>query len=92
VRIHCTGCGAAGKDIGYQTLQREDASDDGTSATRAETCENCRGYRKIVYRENDPAVEPVADDLASLALDVLLSEHGYHRLSANPLLWQRVED
>jgi FdhE protein len=92
VRIHCTGCGAAGRDIGYQTLTREDASDDGNAAVRAESCEQCRGYRKIVYREKDTSVEPLADDLASLALDVLLSEHGYHRLSANPLLWLRSED
>jgi FdhE protein len=31
----------------------------------------------------------VADDLASLALDLLLSEAGYHRASANPLLWSQ---
>jgi FdhE protein len=92
VRIHCTGCGAAGRGVGYHTLTREDAGDDGSAAVRAESCEQCRGYRKIVYREKDTGVEPVADDLASLALDVLLSEHGYHRLSANPLLWQRSED
>jgi len=92
VRIHCTGCGAAGKDIGYQTLTREGANDDGNAAVRAESCEHCHGYRKIVYREKDAGVEPVADDLASLALDVLMSDHGYHRLSANPLLWQRTED
>jgi len=92
VRIHCTGCGAAGRDIGYHTLARENASDDGNAAVRAESCEQCHGYRKIVYREKDTGVDPVADDLASLALDVLLAEHGYHRLSANPLLWQRGED
>jgi FdhE protein len=91
VRIHCTGCGAAGKDVGYHTLQRDGASDDGNAAVRAESCEQCRGYRKIVYREKDAGVDPVADDLASLALDVLLAEHRYHRLSTNPLLWQRAE-
>jgi FdhE protein len=91
VRIECSGCGASGKDIGYHTLQHEGTADDGSAAVRAESCERCRGYRKIVYRERDASVEPVADDLASLALDVLLAEHGYHRLSANPLLWQRSE-
>jgi FdhE protein len=29
----------------------------------------------------------VADDLASVALDLLLAEEGYHRASGNPLLW-----
>ncbi|MDB6010828.1 MAG: formate dehydrogenase accessory protein FdhE [Gammaproteobacteria bacterium] len=37
------------------------------------------------------AVEPVADDLASLALDLLMSEAGFHRGSGNPLLWQSSE-
>ena len=92
VRIHCTGCGAAGKDIGYHTLSRTDESDDGSAAVRAESCEQCHGYRKIVYREKDTAVEPLADALATLALDVLLGEQGYHRLSTNPLLWQRAGD
>ena len=92
VRIHCTGCGASGKDIGYHTLTRADAADDGNAAVRAESCEQCRGYRKIVYREKDTGVDPVADDLATLALDVLLAGNGYHRLSANPLLWQRAGD
>jgi FdhE protein len=30
----------------------------------------------------------VADDLASLNLDLLLGQSGYHRASGNPLLWQ----
>jgi FdhE protein len=37
-------------------------------------------------------VEPVADDLSSLALDLLMAEEGYHRGSGNPLLWQTSED
>jgi FdhE protein len=58
------------------------------AAVRAETCEQCRGYRKILYQEKDTGVEPVADDVASVALDLLLGEQGYHRASGNPLLWQ----
>jgi len=38
-----------------------------------------------------PAVEPVADDLASVALDLLMSAEGYHRLSSNPLLWLELD-
>jgi FdhE protein len=30
----------------------------------------------------------VADDLGTLALDLLLGEEGYARASQNPLLWQ----
>jgi FdhE protein len=54
---------------------------------RAETCEQCHGYRKILYQEKDPNAEPVADDVASIALDMLLAEQGYRRASGNPLLW-----
>jgi FdhE protein len=45
-----------------------------------------------LYQEKDPGIEPVADDVASLALDVLLGEQGYHRASGNPLLWQSTAD
>jgi FdhE protein len=33
----------------------------------------------------------VADDLATLGLDLLMGEAGYHRGSGNPLLWQNPE-
>jgi FdhE protein len=90
VRVQCSHCGASGKDIGYQSLNSNTAgkqSAEGGRAVRAETCEQCRGYRKIMYQEHDTGVDPVADDLASLALDLLLGEQGYHRASGNPLLW-----
>jgi FdhE protein len=89
VRVQCSRCGASGKDIAYHSLAG-DAGSGGTveAAVRAETCEQCRGYRKILYQEKDTGVEPVADDVASVALDLLLGEQGYHRASGNPLLWQ----
>jgi FdhE protein len=91
VRVQCSQCGASGKVIGYHSLESSAAdkgpSEKGGAAVRAETCEQCRGYRKILYQEKDPGVEPVADDVASLTLDLLLGEEGYHRLSNNPLLW-----
>lgn len=84
VRVMCSQCQAT-KDIGYHAIE-------GASATvRAESCDACRTYRKILYREKDPDVEPVADDLASIALDLLMAEAGYHRGSGNPLLWQQPE-
>ena len=91
VRVQCTQCGASGKSIGYHSLESKTTdktpSKDGAPAVRAETCEECHGYSKILYQEKDPGVEPVADDVASLALDLLLGEQGYHRASSNPLLW-----
>jgi FdhE protein len=91
VRVLCSQCGASGKNIAYYSLEDNAAdkspSEEGGAAVRAETCEQCHGYRKILYQEKDTGVEPVADDLASVALDLLLADEGYHRASGNPLLW-----
>lgn len=81
VRVTCSQCEST-KGISYQTIE------GGADAVRAECCDTCRTYRKILYQEQDAAVEPVADDLASLALDLLLAQAGFHRGSGNPLLWQ----
>ena len=93
VRVQCSHCGASGKDIAYRYLEKENvqSGEQGLAAVRAETCEQCHSYRKIVYQEKDPQVEPLADDIATLSLDLLLGENGYHRVSPNPLLWQRTE-
>jgi FdhE protein len=91
VRVQCTQCGASGKDIAYQSAASIGAADSAAeaadAAVRAETCEQCHGYCKILYQEKDPGVELVADDIASIALDLLLSDAGYHRPRSNPLLW-----
>ena len=84
VRATCSQCQAA-KDLGYHSIE------GGSEAVRAEACDTCHTYRKILYREKDAGVDPVADDLASVALDLLMSEAGYHRGSGNPLLWQNPE-
>jgi FdhE protein len=60
---------------------------DPSRVARAETCEDCHSYRKIFNQEHDFLVEPLADDMASLALDLLVTEAGYTRGSVNPLLW-----
>jgi FdhE protein len=95
VRAMCTQCQAS-KDIGYHSI--DGAHDDGqgqgwsgAAAVRAESCDTCHTYRKIVYREKDSSVDPVADDLATVTLDLLMAEAGYHRGSGNPLLWQNPE-
>lgn len=57
--------------------------DEGNEAVRGEACEECKGYIKSYNHEKDPQADPVADDLASLALDILLDESGYERASPN---------
>jgi FdhE protein len=84
VRVTCSQCEAT-KDIAYHMI------DGASGAIRAESCDTCRTYRKILYQEKDANVEPVADDLASLALDLLMSDADYRRASGNPLLWQPSE-
>jgi FdhE protein len=81
VRALCTHCGAS-KGVSYQSIE------GASPAVRAECCDACGHYRKIFYREHDAHVEPLADDIASLALDLLLSKAGFSRSSAHPLLWQ----
>lgn len=84
VRVECTQC-AATQHVAYQSIEGR------STAIRAETCDDCKGYRKIFYQEHDDAVEALADDLASLALDLLLTDAGFHRASANPLYWQPAD-
>jgi FdhE protein len=79
VRVKCSHCYST-KGITYQSIE------NAPPGIRAECCDTCRTYRKILYQEEDGNIEPVADDLATLGLDLLLSEAGYHRASANPLL------
>jgi FdhE protein len=79
VRIKCTLCGSTG-GIAYQEI------DGGAGTIKAETCESCKAYLKILHQQKDPALEPVADDVASLGLDLLVREEGYRRGGFNPFL------
>jgi FdhE protein len=79
VRAVCTGCGGS-RGLALHGIE----GGDGT--VQAETCEDCRGYAKVLYQAKDMGVEPMADDLASLGLDMLVSEAGYRRHAPNPLV------
>jgi len=90
VRIKCTHCEST-KGIGYQSLVPLPGHDLPASgavkdAVQAETCDECGHYLKIVHMGRDPHVDPVADDLASLTLDLLVSESGHQRHGVNLLL------
>ena len=85
VRVKCTHCEST-KGIHYQGI------DGGSEEVLAETCDECGSYRKLVNQEKNPMVEPLADDLASLMLDLLMSETGFQRASANPLLFVAVAE
>jgi FdhE protein len=85
VRVKCSHC-LSSQGIHYHYVGQD------SEAVRAESCDACRTYRKILYHEKDPAAEPVADDLASLSLDLLMGDERYRRPSGNPLLWQPPAD
>ena len=92
VRIKCAHCEST-KGIHYQTLEgRTEASAAGGApagrgpAVKAECCDTCKHYLKIVQMDVDAEVEPVADDLATLPLDLLLSESGYAPAGVNLLI------
>jgi FdhE protein len=80
VRIKCSNCGST-QGISYHQIE------GGAEALKAETCDECRTYLKILNHEKDPLVEPVADDLASLTLDLLMSDAGYARSGVNLMLF-----
>jgi FdhE protein len=83
-RIKCTSCDSD-KGVQYLALTRDENEKGIESPTRAEVCDECKSYLKIFYQEKDGYVDPTADDLATLALDVLVDEQGYGRSGPNLL-------
>ena len=81
VRVTCSHCQST-EGIAYHAIE------SGPQGIKAESCDQCHVYRKIFYQEHQLAADPVADDLASLPLDILMGEQGFERASGNPLLWQ----
>jgi FdhE protein len=53
---------------------------------KAEACDGCKAWLKLVYVEREPLLEPLCDDVATLALDLLVGERGLQRLGQNPYL------
>ncbi len=84
VRIKCSHCEES-KHLAYLSLEH-DGQPAEKAVLRAETCPSCQGYLKQFYLEFDRHADALADDLASLALDMRLAEDGYLRRSPNLLL------
>ncbi|WP_017349321.1 formate dehydrogenase accessory protein FdhE [Pantoea sp. A4] len=57
------------------------------SAVKAESCGVCGTYLKLLWQARDPAIEPVADDLASLLLDARMEQESFSRSSLNPFMF-----
>lgn len=90
-RTQCSHCGST-RSLAYESLDSAEASDDeagsraARAAVQAETCDDCNHYLKLLHAERDPFVEPVADDLATLTLDLLVSDSGRIRHGVNFML------
>jgi FdhE protein len=78
-RVQCVLCRSAAT-LACLTVEGD------TGPALAETCEGCQAYLKLLYVERGPRLEPLCDDVASLALDLLVGERGYRRLGLNPYL------
>lgn len=77
-RVTCAACRDSNQ-IAYRYIEGTDG------IVRAETCDACGSYLKIVYQEKSPQADPVADDLANLTLDLLVEGASYNRMSPNLL-------
>lgn len=79
LRSKCTLCGSTRKIL-FQEIE-------GSGGTiKAETCEDCHGYMKMLNQQNDRFLDPIADDVATLGLDLLVRELGFRRGGVNPFL------
>jgi FdhE protein len=81
-RLQCTSCGTTA-GLSYYKL---DGAGDAGAGVKAEACGACHAYLKLFYREQLPEAEPLADDAATLALDLLLGEAEWARAGVNLLV------
>ena len=76
VRIKCSSCEST-RGINHYTLEGS------TGAVKAESCDDCNSYLKLLYLEKDRLMDAMADDLATLALDMLMDNEGKVRGGPN---------
>jgi FdhE protein len=79
VRIKCVLCSST-EGIAYHSIGGR------PDQVKAETCDKCRRYVKILYQVKDPSLDPLCDDAASLDLDLLLIQEGWERGGHNLFL------
>ena len=77
VRIKCSNCEST-HGIDYFILEGSNG------AVKPESCDVCGAYLKLLYLEKDNRMEAMADDLATLSLDMLMDNEGKVRGGPNP--------
>jgi FdhE protein len=78
VRTKCSSCEST-DGINYCHLEGSNG------AVNAESCDQCNSYLKLLNMEKDRKLEAVADDMATLTLDILMSQTGKARAGPNLL-------
>lgn len=99
VRVKCLCCGST-KGVGYRAVGEDDQAQSASSApnearsgsirddatVKAEVCDECHSWTKILYQNRNPSLDMVADDVASLGLDLLMKDTEYRRGGFSPFL------
>ena len=78
-RLGCLTCGEA--DVDKLPVFRTEATDP----ARIDACDNCHGYVKTIDLTRDALACLIADDLASVSLDLWARDQGYRRARPNLL-------
>lgn len=79
VRVKCICCGST-KGVTYRSAETDEAT------VKAEVCRECSKWVKIMYQNKNPTLEPIADDVASLGLDLMMRDTEWQRGGYNPFL------
>jgi FdhE protein len=79
VRTVCITCNES-RSVSLEAIEGD------AGVVKAETCNDCQTYAKMIYLAQDTKADPFADDLASLGLDILVAEAGWSRHAPNPLV------
>ena len=79
VRVTCLHCGS-NKDVAYRSVETTEAT------VRAEECGDCGHWLKILTQTANHSLEPLADDVGTLGLDLLMRDRGVTRAGMNPFL------
>lgn len=79
VRVKCLCCGST-KGLTYRSAETHDAT------VKAECCGECESWVKILYQVRNHSLDPVADDVGSLGLDLLMRDTRFRRAGFNPWL------
>jgi len=66
-RAVCIACGES-RSLSLRGIEGD------SGLAKAETCGACHRYTKVLYQARDPKMDPFADDLATMALDLLVAE------------------